>query len=425
MHYDTFFPKKKIQINKKNLASPWITKGIIKSSKRKQKLYEKFLKRKTPHNENNYKDYKRLFETIKHKSKANYFNERLNKYQNNVKKTWDVIKEVIGSTKSNSHTLPKRLIVNNVEILEKKAIAEHFNEYFVSVGPNLAATIPSSYKNFESFLSGNYPTLDESPITNDEIKNAFSTLKSNTSPGFDDISSNVIKFVFDALIKPIKHVFDLSLKNGVFPDKLKIARVTPIYKSGEEELVNNYRPISVLSCFSKILERIMYNRLYSFLVDNNIFYMKQFGFQKQHSTEHAILQLTNQILESFNLDKFTIGVFIDLSKAFDTVDHNILLKKLSFYGVRNVNLKWFRSYLSNRKQYISIDQSNTDMKIISCGVPQGSILGPLLFLIFVNDLTQATSLLDPIMFADDTNLFYSHKDIDTLFDTVNDELFKY
>ena len=421
VHYDMFFPKIKIQIKSKNLASPWITKGIIKSSKRKQKLYEKYLKRKTPLNNDIYKNYKRLFETIKQKSKANYYNERLNKYHNNVKKTWDVIKEVIGSTKTTSHTLPKRLIVNNVEVFEKKTIAEHFNKYFVNVGPNLADLIPRSNKKFESFLTGNCPTLIETPLTEEEMKNAFESLKSNKSPGFDEISSDVIKFVFDALIIPVKHIFDLSLKKGVFPDKLKVARVTPIYKSGDEGLANNYRPISVLSCFSKILERIMYNRLYSFLVENNILYDKQFGFQKEHSTEHAILQLANQILESFNQDNFTIGVFIDLSKAFDTVDHNILLNKLSFYGVRNNNLKWFKSYLSNRKQYVSTDQVTTDMVSITCGVPQGSILGPLLFLIFVNDLTQATSL-DPIMFADDTNLFYSNRNIDTLFEIVNNEL---
>ena len=159
-HYNTFFPKKKIQIKTKNLASPWITRGLIKSSKRKQKLYEKFLKRKSSRNEENYKNYKRLFESIKQKSKSNYFKERLYKYQNNVKKTWDVIKEVIGSTKSNTHALPKKLIVNNVEIFEKNEIAEHFNKYFVNVGPTLATSIPRSNKKFDSFLSGNYPILN-------------------------------------------------------------------------------------------------------------------------------------------------------------------------------------------------------------------------------------------------------------------------
>ena len=422
-HYETFFPKQKIQINPKNLASPWITKGILKSSKRKQKLYEKFLKRKSTRNEDNYKNYKRLFESIKLRSKAKYYKDCLDKYQNNVKKTWDVIKEVIGNTKPISHTLPKRLVINNAEIYDKKSIAEQFNKYFVNVGPKLAESIPKSKKNVESFLSGQYPILKESPLTDEELKIAFASLRPNKSPGFDDISSNVIRFVFYALIKPTKHIFNLSLNKGIFPDKLKVARITPIFKSGDKENVSNYRPISVLTCFSKILERIMYNRLYSFLVDNNILYDKQFGFQSEHSTEHAILQFTNQILQSFSQDKFTIGVFIDLSKAFDTVDHHILLKKLSFYGVRNNNLKWFSSYLFNRKQYITTDQGDTGMGTIKCGVPQGSILGPLLFLIFVNDFTQSTSL-DPIMFADDTNLFYSNKNIDTLFKVVNKELLK-
>ena len=157
---------------------------------------------------------------------------------------------------------------------------------------------------------------------------------------------------------------------------------------------------------------------------NNVLYNKQFGFQKSNSTEHAILQLIDQITNSFEQKKFTLGVFIDLSKAFDTVDHDILLKKLELYGLRNNKLKWFKSYLYKRKQFICFNHSRTETKEITCGVPQGSILGPLLFLIYVNDLKKASTILDPIMFADDTNLFYSHSNIKTLFKTVNEELQK-
>ena len=173
-HYNSIFPMKKIQIKSKNLASPWITSGIVKSSKRKQKLYEKFLKHKTPISEEIYKNYKRLFESIKLKSKTNYFQSRLSQYKNNIKKTWDIIKEVIGSTKSStSQTLPKRIVVNNVEILDKKEIAENFNRYFVNVGPKLATTIPTTRKKFEDFLSGNYPTLNEYSLTYDELINCI------------------------------------------------------------------------------------------------------------------------------------------------------------------------------------------------------------------------------------------------------------
>ena len=155
----------------------------------------------------------------------------------------------------------------------------------------------------------------------------------------------------------------------IFPDKLKIARVTPIFKKGNNTLLTNYRPISVLACFSKLLERIMYNRLYKFLQENNILYQKQFGFQNAHTTEHAILQLVNQIAEAFSQGKYTLGIFLDLSKVFDTVNHNILLEKLKAYGIQSENLKWFRSYLSNRKQFILYDDFKKEVKIVKCGLP--------------------------------------------------------
>ena len=169
----------------------------------------------------------------------------------------------------------------------------------------------------------------------------------------------------------------------------------------------------------------MYNRFFKYLTTNEILYKKQLGFQKGHSTEHAIIQLIDQIINSFEKNHFTLGIFIDLSKAFDTVDHSILIKKLKLYGVKGNNLRWFESYLSNRKQYISCNSNKcTTFESITYGVPQGSILGPLLFLIYVYYLPNATNILDPIMFADDTNLFYSHHNIKTLLSTVNEELEK-
>ena len=166
----------------------------------------------------------------------------------------------------------------------------------------------------------------------------------------------------------------------------------------------------------------MYNCLYKFLLENNILYQKQFGFQNAHSTEHAILQLVNQITEALSQGKYTLGIFIDLSKPFDTVNHNILLEKLKANGIQSENLKSFRSYLSNRKQFILYDNFKTEVKIVKCDVPQGSILGPLLILIFVNDLSNSTKVFDPVLFADDTNLFRSGNNIRTLFETANQEL---
>ena len=169
------------------------------------------------------------------------------------------------------------------------------------------------------------------------------------------------------------NIFNLSLNTGIFPDRIKVAKFTLIFKKGEKCSISNYRPISVLPCFSKILERIIYNRLYDYFTVNNILFNKQFGFRADHSTEHAPLELIDQICDSFNDKNCFLGIFIDLSKAFDTIDHSIILKKLEHYGIKGTNLSWFQSYLSNCKQYIEYKQQNktcnTELSNIICGVP--------------------------------------------------------
>ena len=186
-------------------------------------------------------------------------------------------------------------------------------------------------------------------------------MKSKKSSGYDEISSDVIKHISPLIFDPLKYIFNLSLEKGIFPDQLKIAKVTPLFKKADNASMDNYRPISVLTCFSKILERIIYNRFYTFFIENAILYEKQFSFQKQHSTEHAIIHLVNDILKSFDSNKYTLGVFIDFAKAFDTVDHNILLRKLFHYGIRDNNLKLLQSYLQNRKQYLSYQNTEKRM----------------------------------------------------------------
>ena len=215
--------------------------------------------------------------------------------------------------------------------------------------------------------------------------------------------------------------FTFSIVKGIFPDDLEIAKVTSIYKAGNSSNISNYRPMSVLRCFSKMQERIMYGRLQKYLKDQNILYDNQFGFQTGHSTEHAIAQFTDQIYEAFDKNKYNLGVFIDLTKAFDIIDHSILLRKLELFGITDRNYAWIMSYLSNHLQHIQIDKnSRTEYCVVRIRVPQVSILGPLLFSLYVNDLRNVSSV--PIMFAHDTNHFYTHSDIQKLFSTMNEEL---
>ena len=213
-----------------------------------------------------------------------------------------------------------------------------------------------------------------------------------------------------------------SLEEGAFPTLLKTAAVCPIYKKSDKTKCVNYRPISLLSNLSKIFERIMYNRLERYLERNNILYKHQFGFRKSFSTEHALMSITEEIKSNFRMKNFSCGVFVDLEKAFDTVNHSILIAKLKHYGLSDLSLSWFTSYLNNRFQQVSLNGQTSDSNPVTCGVPQGSILGPLLFLIYINDMNTAIKNSTVYHFADDTNLLYSHKNPTTLKKIMNKDL---
>ena len=259
------------------------------------------------------------------------------------------------------------------------------------------------------------------PITCEEINNILVSLK-DTACGWDSISAVALRLSSQFIVQPLSYICNLSLTEGVIPDQLKLANVIPLYKADDPMLFNHYRPVSLLCVLSKFFEKVMYSRILDFLETFKIIYDNQFGLRKKRSSYMALMILMVKITKSLENGEFIIGVFLDFSKAFDTVNHDVLLQKLHHYGIRGSALKWFQSYLSDRQQYVTYNGEESSKKGINCGVPQGSILGPLLFIIYLNDLSNVCQHMMSLLFADDTNLFQSGKDVIQLQQEVEADL---
>ena len=308
--------------------------------------------------------------------------------------------------------------------MDNKKISDAFNSFFINIGPSLAEKIkPSDFTPLSFMKTRNDNSMSLKPVIIDEVKSIIDNLKDGSS-GWDEISSRIVKSTYQSFLVPLTHIMNISILHGVFPNEMKIAKVIPLFKSGDVMIMSNYRPVSVLPLFSKILERLMYTRLLSFINENGLFYKYQFGFREGHSPNLAIIFLVDKISNALEEGDYVLGLFLDFSKAFDTVNHTILFDKLEHYGVRGTALSWFKSYLDNREQYVLFDGVESTRKQISCGVPQGSILGPLLFLLYINDLALVSDKIFSLLFADDSNMFLNGKDPNQLIETMNYEMKK-
>ena len=427
---DRIIPLKTVRFDKhKHSLNPWASKSILLSIKYRDKLHSKMKKAKTESQrlklEKSFSDYREFLNKKIKTAKRNYEKELFKKCKNDSKSIWKNINSVLGKTHHKKNIPTKINNENGISLSQLNDISYAFNEYYVNVGPKLAREIGNPNcdyrKNLPKIKSFNSLFLRRSD--GEEVTNIIKLMKPKTSCGHDGISPKIIKKLYEGIITPFVHVINLSLSTGIIPDAMKLAKVVPIFKnSGSPEIMKNYRPVSLLPVLSKVLERIVYNRLFEYLVKHEILHTSQYGFQPNLSTELAILELQDRIAYILNNKECCVGVFMDLSKAFDTLDHSILLNKLNHYGIRGIAHDWFRNYLNGRRQYVTIGGVNSVELPVSCGVPQGSILGPLLFLIYVNDLATVSKHAITILFADDTNAIYRSHSYDALNQIITADL---
>ena len=357
---------------------PWLSDGMKTSIKTKNKIYRRYQNTRNPEHELQSKQYRNKLNKLLFEAEKDHYEKLLNENRNNLRKSWRILKDVINKKKVTSSC--SKFVVNAKTTTDKMKIANGFNQYFVNFGPTLASNIPQDNKSSTTYMGSRvFESTVITPVVEEEVCSSIKSLKDG-SAGWDAISARVIKATHSSCIVPLTHIMNMSLLNGVFPSELKIACMIPLLKSGESNKFSNYRPVSVLPLFSKILERLMYGRLLSFINKHNILYAYQFGFRMQHSPNLALIVLVDRISKALENGDFVLWLFLDFSKAFDTMNHSILYKKLEFYGVRGLALQWFQSYLSDRTQYVEYNNVHSGKGIITCGVPQGSILGTLLLL---------------------------------------------
>ena len=399
---------------------PWFDSKIRKFCRLRDRLKANALKTGKQNDWDKYKKSRNKVNNLKKYAKEHFFNNlelTLNDLQSNDKRTfWKVIKHFVkGDTSTSIPPLSDLTNTNNFHITTQNK-AECLNDYFASISSVDDSNVSLPCYNFKT-----QNKLNSFEISEDEIIELIKLLPLNKACGHDLISHRMLKPVAKSVAKPLSILYNRSLNEGVYPDVWKVANITPIFKKGDKSLVSNYRPVSLLSCCGKLFERLVFKNMYNFFLENNLLYKYQSGFLPNHSTSYQLVDIYHHICQTFDNKQYSCMVFCDISKAFDRVWHRGLLFKLKENGIDGQLLLWLTSYLNNRSQRVVFQATESSLKTISAGVPQGSVLGPLLFLIYVNDIAESLLSLTRL-YADDSSLYYSASSVQDIEGIINHDL---
>lgn len=407
--------------------NPWLTREI----KRLMHTRDFFLRRfKKTNAERDWSNYKRLRNIVTNQirtAKANNVRKVLRETSNHPRDFWKHIKKCYPSKGSSCSS--KTFNINDTLVFDKKIIANAFCSFFTRVGSSLMKSstfVNLTWKSFNvrrylSTINPGNSRFSFAPVTIYDIVKVLKSIKSSKASGMDKIPASILKDAAEELAAPLMFLINRSLQSGTFPSCEKMAKVTPLFKAGGRSNIDNYRPISVLNILSKVVERVVYNQLTTYLENNNLLSEHQYGFRQNRSTRDAVTRLADNIRKNMDDGKLTGALFMDLRKAFDTVNHGCLLQKLPYYGIFGTELEWIGSYLFQRSQAVFFDGILSETEFITHGVPQGSILGPLLFVLLINDLPLQLKHCRVLMYADDTVIYYSNKSIPVIEEYVNSD----
>jgi len=416
--YDSCCPVRMKFLSNDRIMKPWITNSLIDCIDRKHNLFRRYKRGLV--NFDVYNSYKNIVTSLLRKVKTNYYYKRFSCGNRNSRDIWRGINRLSGNAVSKGAV--DVVVVDGVSVSDPLMIADHFNRYFSDVGLNLDAAMPHSLSSPTEWMNATNPhSFFIRPSTSSNVCEVIKSLP-NKSSNLVSVPMFIYKYYVDLFSPAISLLFNRSISDGIFPDCLKIARVIPVHKAGDKKSINNYRPISILPILSKIFEKLMFLRLNDFISEYNLISSHQFGFRKSASTSDAISEFLDSVYDSLSARKFLVSIFLDFSKAFDTVNHSVLLRKLSHLGIRGVASAWFKSFLCNRLQYVCISSHKSRLSDVRIGVPQGSILGPVLFLLYIDDMCNSSRMLKYVHFADDTTAFHSGSNLKMVVDEVNADL---